>query len=173
MTTDTTDYEKLRDVYDWLVQSNKSLNAEIVKQALITFDRQAETIAGLRAELQEMKCSRDDNASALAYQTMQNATLRQQLRAAEARAVPQISDGEMASFNRFCDICEDFEAYGYDVPKEKMQRLARIGLVRWCGGSRFEVTDFGYAVRNGHLKTQPPEQAQDAQWSESNGKGCS
>lgn len=87
----TTDTEALIDSIDNYIEFAEKTKrfADVgfysrVKQAL---DAQAETIAGLRAELQEMKCSRDDNASALAYQTMQNATLRQQLRAAEARAV--------------------------------------------------------------------------------------
>lgn len=62
-------------------------------------------------------------------------------------SMPAINDREMAMFNRFCEICEDFEAGGYDVPKEMMNRLACIGLVRSCGFGRYETTEFGDTVR--------------------------
>jgi len=65
-----------------------------------------------------------------------------------------ISTDELAAFHRFCETCEDFESGGYDVPKEDMQRLARIGVVRWCGGSRYETTDFGDVIRA--RKIAPP-----------------
>jgi len=65
-----------------------------------------------------------------------------------------ISADELAAFCRFCETCEDFESGGYDVPKEDMQRLARIGVVRWCGGSRYETTDFGDVIRA--RKVVPP-----------------
>lgn len=44
---------------------------------------------------------------------------------------------------RFSEFCKDFEADGYDVPKDAMKRLACLGVVRWCGGSRYETTAFG------------------------------
>lgn len=67
---------------------------------------------------------------------------------------PNITAEEMAAFSRFCDTCEDCDAGGYDVPKSKMQRLARIGLVRWCGSSRYETTEFGDAIRNDKAKRE-------------------
>jgi hypothetical protein len=63
-----------------------------------------------------------------------------------------ISADDLRAFNRFCDTCEDSGSGGYDVPKEDMQRLARIGLVRWCGGSRYETTEFGDVIRNRQSK---------------------
>lgn len=71
-----------------------------------------------------------------------------------ADASPKITADEMAAFNRFCDTCEDCDAGGYDVPKSKMQRLARIGLVRWCGGSRYETTEFGDSIRDAAISGQ-------------------
>jgi NTP pyrophosphatase (non-canonical NTP hydrolase) len=61
--------------------------------------------------------------------------------------MPAASDAEIAMFNRFCEVCEDFEAGGYDVPREMMKRLACIGLVRSCSFGRYETTEFGDAVR--------------------------
>lgn len=69
-------------------------------------------------------------------------------------ADPNITADELAAFNRFCDTCEDCDAGGYDVPKSKMQRLARIGLVRWCGGSRYETTEFGDSIRSAKISGQ-------------------
>jgi hypothetical protein len=54
---------------------------------------------------------------------------------------------ERAAFARFCEICEDHEADGHDVPKEMMKRLTCIGLVRHVGFGRHETTAFGDAVR--------------------------
>lgn len=45
---------------------------------------------------------------------------------------------------RFRDTCEDDQ--GYDVPKERMKSLARLGLIRPTGFSRYEITDIGDAV---------------------------
>jgi hypothetical protein len=62
-------------------------------------------------------------------------------------ALPAISAAELAAFHRFCDCCEDFDSGGYDVPKDMMSRLARIGVVRSCGFGRHETTEYGDAVR--------------------------
>jgi hypothetical protein len=64
---------------------------------------------------------------------------------------------ELASFNRFCDICEDFDADGYDVPKDMMKRLAMIGLVRSCGFSRYETTSLGNLIREDLAPLSQPE----------------
>jgi len=53
---------------------------------------------------------------------------------------------------RFCDTCEDGQ--GYDVPKDRMKSLARIGLIRTTGFSRYEITDAGNAVVEG-LRAAP------------------
>ena len=45
---------------------------------------------------------------------------------------------------RFFDTCEDDQ--GYDVPKPRMKSLARVGLIRSTGFSRYEITDLGYAA---------------------------
>lgn len=42
---------------------------------------------------------------------------------------------------RFFDTCEDGQ--GYDVPKPRMKSLARLGLIRSTGFSRYEITDAG------------------------------
>lgn len=52
---------------------------------------------------------------------------------------------EMAALRRVHDCFED--GAGWDVPAEMMKRLARIGVVRWCGGSRYEITEYGDALR--------------------------
>lgn len=48
---------------------------------------------------------------------------------------------------RFYDTCEDGQ--GYDVPKDRMKSLARLGLIRTTGFSRYEITDAGDAVIEG------------------------
>lgn len=45
---------------------------------------------------------------------------------------------------RFRDTCEDGQ--GYDVPKDRMKSLARLGLIRPTGFSRYEITDVGDAA---------------------------
>ena len=42
------------------------------------------------------------------------------------------------------DTCEDGQ--GYDVPKDRMNSLARLGLIRPTGFSRYEITDVGDAA---------------------------
>lgn len=55
-----------------------------------------------------------------------------------------ITPVEMKAFQRFCDTCEDGEAY--DVPKVMMKRLACIGLVRLVTRDIYEITSFGQSV---------------------------
>jgi hypothetical protein len=59
----------------------------------------------------------------------------------------KVEPEELAAFSRFCECCEDFDAGGYDVPKDMMKRLAMIGLVRSCGFSRYETTSLGNLIR--------------------------
>lgn len=54
--------------------------------------------------------------------------LHRQLQAAGAGITVQ----HLIDLNRFCECCEDGE--GYDVPKERMRELKRVGLV---AGGRF------------------------------------
>lgn len=60
-------------------------------------------------------------------------------------AVPvKISEQQERDILRFRDTCEDDQ--GYDVPKDRMKSLARLGLIRPTGFSRYEITDVGDAV---------------------------
>ena len=59
---------------------------------------------------------------------------------------------ELKALGRFRDCCEDSAAGGHDVPKEMMQRLAAVGVVRTLGFGRHETTEFG-----DWLLAQPPE----------------
>lgn len=59
---------------------------------------------------------------------------------------------ELKALGRFRDCCEDSAAGGHDVPKETMQRLAAVGVVRTLGFGRHETTEFG-----DWLLAQPPE----------------
>lgn len=59
----------------------------------------------------------------------------------------EITAQEMKDLLRFYECACDNE--GYDVPKERMKRLAQIGLLRRCFGNVFEPTTFGLAVING------------------------
>jgi hypothetical protein len=85
-------------------------------------------------------------------------------------AQPAISTAELAAFHRFCDCCEDFDSGGYDVPKEMMVRLARIGLVRSCGFGRYESTEFGDAVREAEIGKPASEQPQVDESAKTHGK---
>lgn len=51
---------------------------------------------------------------------------------------------ELAALRRFNETCEDSEAY--DLPKETMQRLAKIGAVQRKSGSYYEITEFGMYI---------------------------
>jgi len=45
---------------------------------------------------------------------------------------------------RLNETCEDDQEY--DVSRRMMKSLTYVGVVRWCGGSRFEITDAGIAA---------------------------
>lgn len=60
-------------------------------------------------------------------------------------SVPMIlTEQQERDIQRFYDTCEDGQ--GYDVPKDRMKSLARLGLIRTTGFSRYEITDAGDAV---------------------------
>jgi hypothetical protein len=61
---------------------------------------------------------------------------------------------------RFHETCEDGQ--GYDVPKDRMKTLSRIGLVRALGFGRYELTDVGEAAVNG-LRDKPRQPAEQHQ----------
>ncbi|MCT0101882.1 hypothetical protein KT998_04850 [Proteus mirabilis] len=50
------------------------------------------------------------------------------------------------NLKRFNETCEDSQ--DYDVPKEKMQRLAELGVVRRHSKSYYSITSFGMYVLN-------------------------
>lgn len=54
-----------------------------------------------------------------------------------------LSENDFASLFAFEQQTEDFEADGYTASKETMKRLAELGVVRWLGFTRYEVTAFG------------------------------
>lgn len=56
----------------------------------------------------------------------------------------KLNDRQEYDLIRFHETCEDSQPY--DVSKEGMKSLARIGLVRALGFSRYELTDVGVAA---------------------------
>lgn len=68
-------------------------------------------------------------------------------------SVPMIlTEQQERDIQRFYDTCEDGQ--DYDVPKDRMKSLARLGLIRTTGFSRYEITDAGDAVIEG-LRSAP------------------
>lgn len=61
-----------------------------------------------------------------------------------------ILDQEMKDLMRFHECVMDGE--GYDVPKDRMKRLAKIGLLRRVTANFYEHTTFGLAVINGDFQ---------------------
>lgn len=61
-----------------------------------------------------------------------------------------ILDQEMKDLMRFHECLMDGE--GYDVPKDRMKRLAEIGLLRRVTANFYEHTTFGLAVINGDFQ---------------------
>lgn len=57
-----------------------------------------------------------------------------------------VKPDDLLALQRFDECCHDPDSGGHDVPKEKMLRLARLGVVRWLGFNRHEITEFGMAV---------------------------
>lgn len=66
---------------------------------------------------------------------------------------------EMEAFARFCECCEYDDSY--DVPKDMMNRLAEIGLVRSLSRGAYQTTEFGISV----AAQQPaPRQVFSKEW---------
>ncbi len=55
-----------------------------------------------------------------------------------------LTEQESEDLQRFCETSEDGQ--GYDVPSERMKALARLGLIRSLGFSRYEFTTVGNSV---------------------------
>lgn len=55
-----------------------------------------------------------------------------------------MSEDQCNALLRFNETCEDGQEY--DVRRSMMKSLTYVGMVRWCGGSRFEITDAGIAA---------------------------
>lgn len=53
---------------------------------------------------------------------------------------------DLNNLKRFNETCEDSQPY--DVPKEKMHRLAKLGVVRRHSRSYYSITSFGMYVLN-------------------------
>lgn len=58
-----------------------------------------------------------------------------------ARVSVGLTGHQVADLLRFHGTTEDGQ--DYDVAKAGMKELACIGVIRWCGGSRYEFTDIG------------------------------
>ncbi|WP_434577600.1 hypothetical protein [Pseudomonas sp. Z1-6] len=56
----------------------------------------------------------------------------------------EISEDHANALHRFNETCMDGQEY--DVRRSVMKSMTYVGLVRWCGGSRFEITDLGISV---------------------------
>lgn len=56
----------------------------------------------------------------------------------------QLNEAELAALRRFDECAQDGE--GHDVPKEMMQRLAEIGVVRRQFGANYITTEFGMSA---------------------------
>lgn len=51
----------------------------------------------------------------------------------------EYTDQELKDALRFMETCEDGE--GYDVPKQRMNRLVELRLLTYCGRGYYEATD--------------------------------
>ena len=69
----------------------------------------------------------------------------------------KLTEQQARDIQRFYDTCEDGQ--GYDVPKDRMKSLARLGLTRSLGFGRYELTDAGDSAVN-ELRAQPAAQHQ-------------
>ena len=59
-------------------------------------------------------------------------------------AFPRLSHEERSALARFNQCCEDGQ--GYDVEKDMMIRLARIGVLHHRSAGYYEITDVGIAM---------------------------
>jgi hypothetical protein len=65
----------------------------------------------------------------------------------DASPVAALSDADWKAFHRFCECADDSDSGGYDVSKEKMARLAELGVVQFKHFGRYQVTAFGSYLR--------------------------
>ena len=49
--------------------------------------------------------------------------------------------GDLADLQRLDEVFSDGEGWG--LPKARVQRLAELGVIRHCGGGRYQITSFG------------------------------
>ena len=61
-----------------------------------------------------------------------------------SKNIPFLQPDDLNNLKRFDETCEDSQPY--DVPKEKMQRLAELGVVRRHSKSYYSITSFGMYV---------------------------
>lgn len=57
-----------------------------------------------------------------------------------------LQEDDLNNLKRFNETCEDGQPY--DVPKDRMQRLAELGVVRHHSKSYYSITSFGMYVLN-------------------------
>jgi len=57
-----------------------------------------------------------------------------------------LNESDYEDLWRFEGMASDGD--GYDISKDRMKRLAELGVVRWCGKDRYSVTAFGQYVLN-------------------------
>lgn len=57
------------------------------------------------------------------------------------RLIVSMSEDQCNALLRFHETCEDGQPY--DVRRSMMKSLTYVGMIRWIGGSRFEITDAG------------------------------
>lgn len=76
-----------------------------------------------------------------------------------------LQKNDLSNLKRFNETCEDSQPY--DVPKDKMQRLAELGVVRRHSKNYYSITSFGMYVLNQNdellklpLKTQSDHDAE-------------
>ena len=62
-------------------------------------------------------------------------------RAAKLERPTMLSADDMADLELLNEVFNDGESWG--LPKERMKRLAELGLVRWHGVTRYSITSFG------------------------------
>jgi hypothetical protein len=62
--------------------------------------------------------------------------------AAKKEREVMLSADDMADLERLREVFDDGE--GWDLPKDRMKRLAELGVVRWQGATRYSITSFGH-----------------------------
>ncbi|WP_025917528.1 hypothetical protein [Herminiimonas sp. CN] len=99
-------------------------------------------------ELQALEATQGDVAG--------DASIEERMAAQAKPFESYLTETDFHDLHRFMECCEDFDAGGHDVPKDRMRRLAELGVVRSCGFGRHEATAFGCYVHDG-VWLQSPE----------------